>query len=102
MLLSQTETYPLTDPTFLEDPYPVYHRMRQYDPVYWSDNRHLAFGAGPHLCLGMTLARRELEVSLGRLVGRMPRLRFDEQRPPRRRTDSLVFRGLESLPVRFD
>jgi len=67
-----------------------------------SDNRHLAFGAGPHLCLGMTLARRELEVSLGRLVGRMPRLRFDEQRPPRRRTDSLVFRGLASLPVRFD
>jgi cytochrome P450 PksS len=66
------------------------------------DNRHLAFGAGPHLCLGMTLARRELEVSLERLVRRMPRLRFDEQRPPRRRADSLVFRGLESLPVRFD
>jgi cytochrome P450 PksS len=66
-----------------------------------SDNRHLAFGAGPHLCLGMTLARRELEVSLGRLVQRMPRLRFDEERPLRRRADSLVFRGLESLPVRF-
>jgi cytochrome P450 PksS len=66
-----------------------------------ADNRHLAFGAGPHLCLGMTLARRELEVSLGRLVRRMPWLRFDEE-PPRRRSDSLVFRGLESLPVRFD
>jgi hypothetical protein len=23
----QTETYPLTDPAFLEDPYPVYRRM---------------------------------------------------------------------------
>jgi cytochrome P450 len=67
-----------------------------------ADNRHLAFGAGPHLCLGMTLARRELEVALGRLVRRMPRLRFDEERPVRRRADSLVFRGLESLPVRFD
>ena len=66
-----------------------------------ADNRHLAFGAGPHACLGMTLARRELEVSLGRLVQRMPRLRFDEERPMRRRADSLVFRGLESLPVRF-
>ena len=69
-----------------------------------ADNRqrHLAFGAGPHLCLGMTLARRELEVSLGRLMQRMPRLRFDEQRPLRRRADSMVLRGLRSLPVRFD
>src|SRR5262245_43771353 len=67
-----------------------------------ADNRHLAFGAGPHLCLGMTPARRELEVSLGRLMQRMPRLRFDERRPRWRRADSLVLRGLESLPVRFD
>jgi cytochrome P450 len=37
MLPSHTETYPLTDPEFLEDPYPVYHRMRRHDPVYWSD-----------------------------------------------------------------
>jgi cytochrome P450 PksS len=67
-----------------------------------ADHRHLAFGAGPHSCLGMTLARRELEASLGRLVQRMPRLRFDEGRPPRRRANSLVFRGLERFPVRFD
>lgn len=66
-----------------------------------SDNRHLAFGAGPHLCLGMTLARRELEAALGQLVQRMPRLRFDEEQPPRRRTDNIVFRGLTSLPVCF-
>jgi cytochrome P450 PksS len=37
MLPTQTETYPLTDPAFLEDPYPVYRRMRQQDPVYWSE-----------------------------------------------------------------
>ena len=66
-----------------------------------TDNRHLAFGVGPHLCLGMTLARRELEVALGRLVQRLPRLRLAE-RPVRRRADSLLFRGLEALPVRFD
>ena len=37
MLPRQPETYPLTDPAFLEDPYPVYHRMRRQDPVYWSE-----------------------------------------------------------------
>jgi cytochrome P450 len=37
VLGSPTETYPLTDPVFLEDPYPVYRRMRQHDPVYWSE-----------------------------------------------------------------
>jgi cytochrome P450 len=50
----------------------------------------------------MTLARRELEVALARLVRGLPRLRFDEELPLRRRADSLVLRGLESLPVRFD
>jgi cytochrome P450 len=34
---TQTETYTLTEPEFLDDPYPVYRRMRQRDPVYWSD-----------------------------------------------------------------
>ena len=37
VLASPTETYPLTDPEFLDDPYPVYRRMREHDPVYWSD-----------------------------------------------------------------
>jgi hypothetical protein len=35
------------------------------------------------------------------LVQLMPRLRFEEERS-RRRTGRLVFRGLSSLPVRFD
>jgi cytochrome P450 len=65
-------------------------------------NPHLAFGSGAHQCLGMHLGRRELEISLGRLVQRMPRLRLDKERPMRRRFDSLALRGLESLPVRFD
>ena len=60
-------------------------------------NRHLAFGAGVHFCLGAQLARLELEVLFGTLLARLPMLRLDGA-PPRYRP-GLVFRGLECLRI---
>jgi len=59
--------------------------------------RHLAFAAGPHVCIGMHLARLEAHVALGTLLERLPGLRLDPQRPPAIR--GLVFRKPPALHV---
>lgn len=63
--------------------------------------KHMSFSFGPHHCLGANLARRELEIGLEVLLERMPRLRLDEERPPRQKAESLVFRGFHSLHLRW-
>ncbi len=65
--------------------------------------RHFAFGAGPHACLGQHLSRQEMEVALNGLLDRLPNLRWDTNQPhPEITGGSLISRGPESLPVRFD
>lgn len=59
-------------------------------------NPHLAFGAGPHFCIGAGLARLEARIMLTTLIRRLPGLRLDG-RPVRR--PSFTIRGLEALPI---
>ena len=65
-----------------------------------ADNNHLSFAVGPHVCLGAGLARRELAIGLAALAKRMPNLRPAAE-APKRRCESLVFRGFYTLPVEF-
>ncbi|MQA88044.1 MAG: cytochrome P450 [Streptosporangiales bacterium] len=58
----------------------------------------LAFGSGPHFCLGAALARLEAQEILVRLVDRFPGLRLDGSRPPSRRPTTAL-RALRELPV---
>jgi cytochrome P450 len=60
---------------------------------------HLAFGFGPHFCLGAPLARAECEESLKSIFTRFPNLRVAEKGFSRRQT--LVFRGLSELHTEF-
>lgn len=59
--------------------------------------RHLAFARGPHVCIGMHLARLEAHAAVGRLLARLPGLRLDPDHPAAPR--GLVFRKPPELRV---
>jgi cytochrome P450 len=61
-------------------------------------NPHLAFGSGPHFCLGVHLARLELRALFGALMQDLPRISLAGA-PTRAR--SAVISGISSLPVRW-
>ncbi len=62
-----------------------------------ADRGHLAFGLGPHICLGAPLARLEAELALAGLLRRFPDFRGAPE-PPARRA-SVVLRGPLALPL---
>jgi cytochrome P450 len=45
-------------------------------------DRHFAFSAGPHVCLGQHLARVEMTRALNAILDRLPNLRPDPDQPP--------------------
>ncbi|GAA2912410.1 cytochrome P450 [Actinoplanes cyaneus] len=64
-------------------------------------NPHLAFGAGPHSCLGQALARTELQVTLTVLLDRLPTLELAVPVEELRRRTGLIVGGIEEVPVRW-
>jgi cytochrome P450 len=57
-------------------------------------NNHLAFASGIHMCVGMSLARLEARIAIGRLFNRFPRLRIGGASVRQRRAR---FRGFQEL-----
>lgn len=60
------------------------------------DPRHLAFGIGPHFCLGQALTRLEAPIALERLLKRFERIELAGE--PRWRRN-ITLRGLEVFPI---
>lgn len=77
----------------------VFARPDTYDMQRANARLHLAFAHGPHVCIGMHLARLEARSAIDTLLRRLPRLRLDptDQAAPR----GLVFRKPPSLRVRW-
>jgi cytochrome P450 len=71
------------DPEMFDDP-------DRFDLARTNSRRHLAFAQGPHVCVGVHLARLEARTGLAELLARLPKLRLDPERPAEVR--GLVFR----------
>ncbi|MBG0851325.1 cytochrome P450 [Streptomyces spinoverrucosus] len=83
------------------------------DPARWGANAdafrpdrpgvraHLAFGKGPHACLGASLTRLQLRVAAEVLIGRYPKLRLAPGFRFRRAGD-FMSRGPAALPVHLE
>mgnify|MGYP006331913307 CR=1 FL=1 len=65
-----------------------------------AENRHIAFGAGPHRCLGSHLARVELNIVYEELVKRLPPFRLDPERPAKFKGGHVI--GVEELHLVWD
>ncbi len=78
----------------------VFDNADRFD-IARSHNNHVAFGFGPHFCLGSSLARLEIRVMLTALVERLPDLRLADANFTPTYSHSSFVRGIQSLPVVF-
>jgi cytochrome P450 len=86
----------------------VYHVSAHHDERRFPDphrfdpdrtpNDHLAFGQGPHLCLGAAFARLQMREFLGEFLTRLPQVELAGE--PRRLTSNFI-NGLTRLPLRW-
>ena len=78
------------DPDLFGDP-------DRFDVHRENASHQIAFAAGPHVCIGMHLARLEAHTAIGHLLDRLPGLRLDPAHPAAPR--GLVFRKPPALHV---
>jgi cytochrome P450 len=74
------------------------HTAEEFDVARPAGPGHLAYGIGPHSCLGASLASLEARVLFEELLGRFPNFAPAGDAVPLRST---IMNGLVRLPVRF-
>lgn len=73
----------------------VFDAPTRFDPAR-KPNRHLAFAGGPHICVGLTLARMEGRIALARFLDRFPEYQITNGAE---RGGRVRFRGWARLPA---
>ncbi len=78
------------DETVFEDPFTF--------NIDRSPNKHLAFGFGPHVCLGQHLAKMEMRVLFEELLPKLKSVRLNGEA---KLSESYFVNGLKTLPIQF-
>ncbi len=77
-----------------------WERAEEFD-IHRPQTAHIAFASGPHMCLGLHLARMETKVVINRVLDRLPNVRIDPDADPPYIT-GMTFRAPPRLNVVFD
>jgi cytochrome P450 len=75
----------------------VFDDPRRFDAAR-TPNRHIAFGAGGHQCLGLHMARLEMRILFNELLDRLDTIDLAGEA---KRANSTFVGGLKTLPLRF-
>ena len=75
----------------------VFENPRQFDASR-SPNRHLAFGAGAHQCLGLHLARLQIRTLFNEILDRLDAVELAGEP---KRSNSTFVGGLKTLPIKI-
>lgn len=80
----------------------VFPNPREFDITRPNLGRHVAFGGGPHRCIGLALARMEVKVAAREIVRQMKNIKLAIPESEIRYQPSVATRTIESLPITFE
>ncbi|WP_217231343.1 cytochrome P450 family protein [Streptomyces anulatus] len=77
----------------------LHHQPADFDVTRAARRQHIAFGHGPHFCLGAELARLELRISLERLFRRFPSMTLAVPAAALKPLPSFISNGHAAIPA---
>ena len=79
----------------------VFERAEAFDVTRKNARQNVAFGYGVHMCIGASLARKEMEVAFRVLLSRTKDIALDCVESDLFYPPNVLLRGLATLPIRF-
>ena len=79
----------------------LFENPDKFDVTRQNARRHIAFGQGIHVCLGMNLSRKEMYTAFPIILERLKNMRFSQDNDFNY-SPNVLLRGLDSLNIEFD